>query len=133
MWTSRPSLLTSTTTYDESLVTLYQRGLDINACRKMTSPSYCLTQLIIFPYLKNAKHADDNAPLDSECGCYTCKHYSRAYLHHVTRAKEIIGSMLLTYHNLYYYQQLMSEIREAIAQGAFSDFVADFEAGLSVT
>ena len=65
--------------------------------------------------IRNAQYADDITPLDHKCECYTCQHYSRAYLHHCTRSKEIIGAMLMTTHNLYYYQDLMRGIRKAIA------------------
>ena len=65
--------------------------------------------------LKNARHADDPRPLDPDCGCPACRGYSRAYLHHVVRAGEIIAAMLLTWHNLHYYQELMAGLRAAIA------------------
>ncbi len=65
--------------------------------------------------IRNAKHANDLNPLDLECQCYTCLHYSRAYLHHCIRSKEIIGAILMTTHNLHYYQDLMQSIRHAIA------------------
>ena len=67
--------------------------------------------------LRNARHADDASPLDSDCRCPACREYSRAYLHHVVKAKEIIASMLLTWHNLTFYQDLMRALREAIAAG----------------
>ena len=67
--------------------------------------------------LRNACFVDDATPLDPECMCPACKHYSRAYLHHVVKAGEIIGSMLLTWHNLTFYQDLMAELRAAIAEG----------------
>lgn len=76
--------------------------------------------------LRNARHQDDPRPLDPECSCPCCTQYSRAYLHHVNRAKEIIASMLLTWHNLHYYQELMQGLRGAIAAGTLDDFVADF-------
>ena len=76
--------------------------------------------------IKNARHADDPRPLDADCTCPACQNYSRAYLHHVFRAKEIIQSMLLTWHNLHYYQQLMGEMRGAIAAGTFADFEKHF-------
>ncbi|HEY4698357.1 MAG TPA: tRNA-guanine transglycosylase, partial [Gallionella sp.] len=60
------------------------------------------------------------------CDCYTCRNFTRAYLHHLHRIGEILGARLNTIHNLYYYQQLMGEIRAAIEAGAFADFVADF-------
>jgi queuine tRNA-ribosyltransferase len=69
--------------------------------------------------LKNARHADDPRPLDEECTCPACRSYSRAYLHHVFRAGEIISSMLLTWHNLHYYEELMAGMRAAIAEGGF--------------
>jgi queuine tRNA-ribosyltransferase len=76
--------------------------------------------------LRNARHRDDPRPLDESCTCPACASYSRAYLHHVVKADEIIGSMLLTWHNLHYYQTLMQGLRDAIAAGHLSDFVAEF-------
>jgi queuine tRNA-ribosyltransferase len=76
--------------------------------------------------LRNARHADDPRPLEDGCDCPACTGYSRAYLHHVVRAGEIIGSMLLTWHNLRYYQRLMEGLRQAIATGGLTDFVATF-------
>jgi queuine tRNA-ribosyltransferase len=78
--------------------------------------------------LRNARHRDDPRPLDEACGCPACRQYSRAYLHHVIRADEIIGSMLLTWHNLHYYQDLMAGLRAAIGAGTLAGFVADFHA-----
>ena len=76
--------------------------------------------------LRNAQHAEDTAPLDERCTCPTCGHYSRAYLHHLQKAGEILGAMLVTEHNLSFYQQLMQAMREAIGEGRFAAFVADF-------
>ncbi|KPQ07550.1 MAG: queuine tRNA-ribosyltransferase Tgt [Rhodobacteraceae bacterium HLUCCA12] len=76
--------------------------------------------------LRNARHRDDPRPLDAECSCPACQGYSRAYLHHVVRAEEMIGSMLLTWHNLHYYQELMAGLRGAIAEGQLAAFVARF-------
>ena len=76
--------------------------------------------------IKNARHADDPRPLDEACSCPACRGYSRAYLHHVFRSQEIISSMLLTWHNLHYYQELMSGMRAAIHAGAFSAWQAEF-------
>jgi queuine tRNA-ribosyltransferase len=76
--------------------------------------------------IKNARHQDDPRPLDADCTCPACRHYSRAYLHHVFRAQEMISGMLLTWHNLHYYQDLMAGMRAAIAEGRFGAFVADF-------
>lgn len=78
--------------------------------------------------IRNARHADDPRPLDPDCICPACSKYSRAYLHHVNRAQEIIASMLMTWHNLHYYQELMAAMRAAIEAGTFGDFVRDFEA-----
>ncbi len=77
--------------------------------------------------LRNARHAKDPRPLDEECGCAACESYTRAYLHHLFKAKEILGNMLLTAHNLTYYQQLMSGLRDAINAGRLSDFIAVFD------
>ena len=78
--------------------------------------------------IKNARHQDDPRPLDENCACPACTKYSRAYLHHVFRSQEIISSMLLTWHNLQYYQDLMQGIRDAIAASEFATFCADFAA-----
>jgi queuine tRNA-ribosyltransferase len=78
--------------------------------------------------LQNARHTDDPRPLDEQCGCPACQNYSRAYLNHLIRAKEMLGAMLLTWHNLHYYQELMSGIRAAIAEGRFAEFQREFEA-----
>ena len=77
--------------------------------------------------LRNARHAEDPAPLDPECQCPACAGYSRAYLHHLSRAGEILGSMLLTAHNLQYYGDLMAAMRAAIEDGSFAAFAATFE------
>lgn len=78
--------------------------------------------------IKNARHQDDPRPLDEQCSCPACTGYSRAYLHHVFRAREIISSMLLTWHNLHYFQELMQDMRDAIEAGNFAGFEADFHA-----
>ncbi len=76
--------------------------------------------------LRNARHADDARPLDAGCDCPVCRSYGRAYLHHLVRAGEILGAVLLTWHNLHYYQALMAAIRAAILAGNFADFAAGF-------
>jgi queuine tRNA-ribosyltransferase len=78
--------------------------------------------------IKNARHADDPRPLDAACTCPACANYSRAYLHHVFRAGEMISGMLLTWHNLHYYQEIMAGMRAAIAEGAFAAWEAEFHA-----
>ena len=79
--------------------------------------------------LRNARFADDPAPLDETCACPACRKFSRAYLHHVVKAKEIIASILLTWHNLVYYQTLMATLREAIAAGTLEHTAAALRAG----
>ncbi len=79
--------------------------------------------------IKNARHQDDPRPLDEHCTCPACRNYSRAYLHHVFRSQEIISSMLLTWHNLHYYQEIMAGMRAAIAEEQFDAWEADFHAG----
>ena len=79
--------------------------------------------------LRNARHAEDPAPLDERCPCSACADYSRAYLHHLVKAGEMLGAMLLTEHNLTFYQQLMQAMREAIGQGRFAAFASDFRRG----
>jgi len=78
--------------------------------------------------IRNARHQDDPRPLDENCSCPACKNYSRAYLHHLNRAKEILGSVLLTWHNLNYYQELMAGMRQAIEDGEMADFALAFYA-----
>ena len=77
--------------------------------------------------IRNAKYALDESPLDLKCSCYTCKNYSKAYLHHLVKAGEILGAMLLTTHNLYFYQDLMKNIRSAIKADKFDEFVKNNE------
>jgi len=79
--------------------------------------------------IRNARHAEDPGPLDPACRCPACCHYSRAYLHHLEKAKEILGPMLLTWHNLTYFQDLMTEIREAIGEGRLAATAARLRAG----
>jgi queuine tRNA-ribosyltransferase len=74
--------------------------------------------------IRNAKHRGDPRPLDEACACYACRNFSRAYLHHLQRANEILGARLNTIHNLHYYLQLMHELREAIAVERLADCAA---------
>ena len=80
--------------------------------------------------IKNSRHQNDPRPLDFSCKCPACKNYSRAYLHHVFKSQEIISSMLLTWHNLHYYQNLMDEIRTAILNKNFAEFELNFHENL---
>ncbi len=76
--------------------------------------------------LRNARHAEDTGPLDERCDCPTCSKYSRAYLHHLIKSGEILGAMLVTEHNLAFYQSLMAAMRDAISKGEFAQFAKDF-------
>ncbi|MBF0327040.1 MAG: tRNA guanosine(34) transglycosylase Tgt [Alphaproteobacteria bacterium] len=76
--------------------------------------------------LRNARHQDDPRPLDQDCTCPACRNYSRAYLHHLIRAEEILGPMLLTWHNLHYYQEVMAGLRSAIKDGRVQEFAKNF-------
>jgi queuine tRNA-ribosyltransferase len=78
--------------------------------------------------IKNARHRDDTGPLDPDCACYTCRNFSRAYLHHLHRANEILGARLNTLHNLHYYLELMAGLRSAIEAGGLAAFRERFEA-----
>ena len=76
--------------------------------------------------IRNARHRSDVAPLDPTCACYTCRHFSRSYLHHLQRINEILGARLATIHNLHYYLTLMAELRDAIAAETLADYVVRF-------
>ena len=78
--------------------------------------------------INNARHLDDPRPLDEACACPACRQYSRAYLAHLVRSSEILGAMLMTWHNLQYYQELMAGMRAAIDRGGLDGFVAEFHA-----
>lgn len=113
----------------DDIVGAVQRGVDMFDCvlpSRSGRTAQALTRRGAIN-LKNARHADDPRPLDPDCTCPTCRQYSRAYLHHVIKAKEIIGSMLLTWHNLHYYQELMQGLRDAIAAGELQRFVESFK------
>jgi len=77
--------------------------------------------------LRNKRFRQDTKPLDENCSCYTCQNFSRAYLHHLDKCREMLGAQLNTIHNLHYYQDLMAGLRDAIARGELADFVAKFE------
>ena len=114
----------------DDIVGAVQRGIDMMDCvlpSRSGRTGQAWTGLGAIN-LKNARHKDDPRPLEDGCACPACMGYSRAYLHHVVKADEIIGSMLLTWHNLRYYQQLMAELRGAIAARSLDSFVADFHA-----
>ena len=110
------------------IVGAVERGIDMMDC-VLPSRSGRTGQLFTrfgVVNIKNARHMDDPRPLDENCICPTCQNYSRAYLHHVFKAQEIISSMLLTWHNLHYYQELMQGLRDAIVAQNLKTFVAQF-------
>ena len=76
--------------------------------------------------IRNARFAEDQDPLDPDCACPTCSSYSRAYVHHLVRSGEILGAMLMTEHNLSFYQRLMQGLRDAISENRFADHAAAF-------
>ena len=82
--------------------------------------------------IKNARHREDLAPLDPQCACYTCRNFSRAYLHHLHRANEILGARLNTLHNLHYYLELMGDLRQAIASRTLDSFRTRFRSARMV-
>ena len=112
----------------EDLVEAVIRGVDMFDCvmptRNARNGFLFVKEGIV--RLRNARYKTDTGPLDESCGCYTCQHYSRAYLHHLARCNEILGAHLNTIHNLYYYQSLMKGLRDAIASGTLQSFVNDF-------
>ncbi|NOR63227.1 MAG: tRNA guanosine(34) transglycosylase Tgt [Rhodobacteraceae bacterium] len=112
----------------DDIVGAVQRGVDMFDCvlpSRSGRNGQALTRMGPVN-IKNARHRDDPRPLDPECTCPACTSYSRAYLHHVFKANEIISSMLMTWHNLHYYQELMAGLRGAIEASALDDFVAAF-------
>ena len=114
----------------DDIVGAVQRGVDMFDCvlpSRSGRTGQVLTRMGALN-IKNARHQDDPRPIDPECSCPTCTNYSRAYLHHVFKAQEIISSMLLTWHNLHYYQELMQGLRDAIAADSLGDFVVTFHA-----
>ncbi|TXG84779.1 MAG: tRNA guanosine(34) transglycosylase Tgt [Sphingomonadales bacterium] len=78
--------------------------------------------------MRNAQHKDDPQPIDPDCGCPVCSRYSRAYIHHLIRSGEILGAMLMTQHNLFFYQSLMAELRRVVAKGELAVFAREFRA-----
>ena len=78
--------------------------------------------------IKNARHREDNRPLEADCDCPLCRNFNRAYIHHLQKCNEILAVMLLTWHNIRYYQRLMQGLRNAIANDTLSEFCAEFYA-----
>ena len=114
----------------EDIVEAVRRGIDMFDCVMPTRNArngHLFTQEGVIK-IRNAKHRHDTAALDSQCDCYTCKNFSRSYLHHLDKCGEILGAQLNTIHNLRFYQKLMSDLRDAISRNALEVFVAEFYA-----
>jgi queuine tRNA-ribosyltransferase len=127
--TDRPRYLMGVGKPDD-IVGAVKRGIDMMDC-VLPSRSGRTGQVFTrhgVVNIKNARHQDDPRPLDENCTCPACRNYSRAYLHHVFRAQEMISGMLLTWHNLHYYQELMQGMRDAIELGRFAAFESEFHA-----
>ena len=112
----------------DDLVGAVMRGIDMFDCVLPTRSGRTSQAFTRFGAinLRNTRHKDDQRPLDEYCTCPACKDYGRAYLHHLVKTGEILGAMLLTWHNLHYYQELMTGIRTAIGEGELKAFAADF-------
>ncbi|GGX94096.1 queuine tRNA-ribosyltransferase [Litchfieldella qijiaojingensis] len=114
----------------EDLVEGVRRGIDMFDC---VMPTRNARNGHLFTFegtikIRNAKHRQDSRPLEEDCDCYTCRHFSRAYLHHLDRCGEMLGSMLNTIHNLRHYQRVMAGLRGAIEAGTLANFVERFYA-----
>ena len=117
----------------QDIVEAVARGIDMFDCVMPTRHArngHLFTRTGVLN-IRNARHAADTGPVDPACGCYACRHYSRAYLRHLDRTGEILGSRLNTIHNLHYYQDLMREIRGAVEAGRFAAWRAGFERALA--
>jgi len=123
----RPRYLMGVGTPDD-LVEAVRRGIDMFDCvlptRNARNGHLFTAQGVV--RIRSSAYRMDTRPLDETCACYTCRHYTRAYLHHLDRAREILGLRLNTLHNLHYYQSLMREMRLAIELGRLEEFVADY-------
>jgi queuine tRNA-ribosyltransferase len=112
----------------EDIVEAVRRGIDMFDCvmptRNARNGHLFTSEGVV--RIRNSQYQDDTRPLDPACDCYTCQHYSRAYLRHLDKIGEILGARLNTIHNLYYYQSLMRSLREAIEHGTLAAFIVDF-------
>lgn len=112
----------------EDIVEAVRRGVDMFDCvmptRNARNGHLFVTEGVV--KIRNARHRNDTAPLDENCDCYTCKNYSRSYLHHLDKCNEILGARLNTIHNLRYYQRVMQGLRDAIEAQQLDDFVKTF-------
>lgn len=119
----------------EDIVEAVRRGIDMFDCVMPTRNGrngHLFTSTGVVK-IRNSVHKSDTAPLDAQCDCHTCTHFSRAYLHHLDKCKEMLGATLNTLHNLHFYQKLMSQLRQAIDAGTLSHFVDDFYAARGMT
>jgi queuine tRNA-ribosyltransferase len=112
----------------EDILEGVERGVDMFDC---VAPTRNARNGTLFTHtgrvlIRNVENADDFSPLDPECGCYTCRNYSRAYLRHLAKTKEILGARLNSYHNLYFILKLMEDIRSSISEGTFREFKEEF-------
>ncbi len=112
----------------EDLINSVMCGVDMFDCVMPTrnARNGCLFTSEGIVRLRNSVYKYDLSPLDRNCACYTCKNYTRAYLHHLDKKREILGARLNTIHNLYFYQQVMANLREALEQGKLTSFVTEF-------
>lgn len=114
----------------EDIVEAVRRGMDMFDCVLPTRNArngHLFTRQGVLR-IRNSEHQADTRPIDADCGCYTCRHYSRAYLRHLDKCGEILAPRLMTLHNLHYYQSLMAEIRATVKAGRFGAWAADFHA-----
>jgi len=114
----------------EDIVEAVLKGIDMFDCVMPTRNArngYLFTRQGLVK-IRNEKYQFDTGPVDEQCGCYTCKNYSRSYLRHLDKCKEILGARLNTIHNLHYYQDLMRGLRDAISENRLDEFVDDFYA-----
>ncbi len=112
----------------EDIVESVRRGVDLFDCVLPTRNArngHLFTRFGVVK-IRNSRYRHDDQPLDDQCRCYTCRHYSRAYLHHLDRCGEILGARLNTTHNLHYYQELMAELRQAIAEQRLDAYIENF-------
>ena len=112
----------------EDLVESVRRGIDMFDCvmptRNARNGHLFIDSGVV--RIRNSRYRDDMQPIDTACDCYTCRHYTRAYLHHLDKTAEMLGARLNTIHNLYYYHRLMAGMRAAIEQANLEDFIEDF-------
>jgi queuine tRNA-ribosyltransferase len=127
---NRPHYLMGVGTPDD-IIEAVARGIDMFDCVMPTRNGRHGTAFTRFGpiNLRNARHADDPRPLDAQSRCPAARDYPRAYLHHLSRTNEMLGAMLISQVNIYYYQDLMAGLRAAIAAGRFEDFRAETRAG----